>query len=74
MNLLPMSRRLNRECPWNAPAKPGATLPQDQPPIFCNYSDKIYEATANDLSDHTDCCGSECKLFHLGSCFLNSSR
>ena len=20
-----------------------------------------------DLSDHTDCCGSECKLFHLGA-------
>ena len=25
-----------------------------------------------DLSDHTDCCGSECKLFHLGACSLNS--
>ena len=23
-----------------------------------------------DLSDHTECCGSECKPFHLGSCFL----
>ena len=27
-----------------------------------------------DLSDHTDCCGSECKLFHLGACSLNSPR
>ena len=35
---------------------------------------QIYEATVNDLSDHTDCCGSECKLFHLGACFLNSPR
>ena len=26
------------------------------------------------LSDHTDCCGSECKLFHLGACSLNSPR
>ena len=38
------------------------------------YCDQIYEATVNDLSDHTDCCGSECKLFHLGACFLNSPR
>ena len=28
----------------------------------------------NDLSDHTDCCGSECKLFHLGAYFFNSPR
>ena len=27
-----------------------------------------------DLSDHTDCCGSECKLFHVGACSLNSPR
>ena len=27
-----------------------------------------------DLSDHTDCCGSECKLFHVGACSLNSLR
>ena len=27
-----------------------------------------------DLSDHTDCCGSECKLFHLGACSPNSLR
>ena len=77
MNLLPMSRRLNRGCPvgeiGNAPAKPGAILPQDQLPLFRNYSDKIYDDTVNDLSDHTDCCGSECKLLHLGSCFFNSS-
>ena len=25
-----------------------------------------------DLSDHTECCGSECKPFHLGSCFNSS--
>ena len=79
MNLLPMSRRLNREsepmsrrrnreCPFA-----GAILPQDQLPLFRNYSDKMYEETVNDLSDHTDCCGSECKLFHLASCFFNSS-
>ena len=30
--------------------------------------------TVNDLSDHTDCCGSECKLFHLSSCFFFFSR
>ena len=27
-----------------------------------------------DLSDHTDCCGSECKMFHVGACSLNSPR
>ena len=27
-----------------------------------------------DLSDHTDCCGSECKLFHVVACSLNSYR
>ena len=26
----------------------------------------------NDLSGHTDCCGSECKLFHLGLLLCNS--
>ena len=26
------------------------------------------------LSDHTDCCGSECKLSHVGACSLNSPR
>ena len=25
-----------------------------------------------DVSDHTDCCGSECKLFQVGACSLNS--
>ena len=25
-----------------------------------------------DLSGHTECCGSECKPFHLGSLFRNS--
>ena len=27
-----------------------------------------------DLSDHTDCCGSECKLFHVGACSFNLPR
>ena len=27
-----------------------------------------------DLSDHTDCCGSECKLFHVVACTFNSCR
>ena len=46
MNLLPMSRRLNRESApmsrrlnGNAPAKPGAILLQDLIPFFCNYTD-----------------------------------
>ena len=54
--------------------KPGATLLQDRPAICWYHSDQIYEAMVNDLSDHTDCCGSECKLFHLGAYFFNSPR
>ena len=60
-NSVPMSRRLNRE----APAKPGAALSLDLLPLSwanCNSLGLVL-----DLSDHTDCCGSECKLFHLGA-------
>ena len=31
-----------------------------------------YGAVVKDLSGHTDCCGSECRLFHLGSIVYNS--
>ena len=33
---------------------------------------EIRRCLVNDLSGHTDCCGSECKLFHLGSLVYNS--
>ena len=32
------------------------------------------EGLSHGPSDHTDCCGSECKPFHLGACSLNSPR
>ena len=33
---------------------------------------EIRGCLVNDLSGHTDFCGSECKLFHLGSLVYNS--
>ena len=38
------------------------------------FFDKIYEETVNDLSAHTDCCGSKCKLFHLDAWFFNLAQ
>ena len=72
MNLLPMSRRLNRECPCEARGYL-ASGPTSILPLLLRHWGYMSD-TVNDLSDHTDCCGSECKLFHLGSCFFNSSR
>ena len=65
-----MSRRLNRE---DAPAKPGAFWNTNYvfsmtPPSMLD----LRRCLVNDLSGHTDCCGSECKLFHLGSLLPNS--
>ena len=56
-----MSRRLNRESPCEARGlfTPGPTL-------FSLHM-LIDLELVMDLSDHTDCCGSECKLFHLGA-------
>ena len=63
-NSVPMSRRLNRE----APAKPGAFLLLDLLPLsWAKLHMLIDLGLVMDLSDHTDCCGSECKLFHLGA-------
>ena len=67
-----MSRRLNREsCPcksqgphelWIKYVFNARHLPQLE----------LRGCLVNDLSGHTDCCGSECKLFHLGSLVCNS--
>ena len=63
-NSVPMSRRLNRE----APAKPGAFLLLDLLPLSWAKLHMLFDlGLVMDLSDHTDCCGSECKLFHLGA-------
>ena len=40
-------------------------------PFLCPDFD-LRRCLVNDLSGHTDCCGSECKLFHLGSFVCNS--
>ena len=66
-----MSRRLSR----NAPAKPEACLLPDQCPFSLRLCKRfLMRGLVMDLSDHTDCCGSECKLFHVGACSLNSPR
>ena len=66
-NGMPMSRRLNRE----APAKPGASLPLDLLPLSWTKLHMLIDlGLVMDLSDHTDCCGCECKLFHLGAFLL----
>ena len=80
MNLLPMSRRLNRESEpmshWECPCEARGYLasgPTSFLPLLLILWGSMSD-TVNDLSDRTDCCGSECKLFHLVSCFFNSSR
>ena len=58
------------------PLRSQGLLFQDHLPFVRNYigsDDPISCDMVNDLSGHTDCCGSECKLFHLGSCLLNST-
>ena len=67
-----MSRRLNRESPCEARGllTPGPTS---------SFLDKLANALliwglVMDLSDHTDCCGSESKLFHAVACSFNSHR
>ena len=58
-----------------APAKPGAFLLLDLLSLsWANLQMLIELGLVMDLSDHTDCCGSECKLFHLGAGSLNSPR
>ena len=67
-----MSRRLNRE---SYPCKS-----QGLSGTWTNYIFSIpllslldlRRCLVNDLSGHTDCCGSECKLFHLDSLLCNS--
>ena len=65
-----MSRRLNRE---TTPAEARGFLAHGP----TTYSMSLFvtclrRCLVNDLSGHTDCCGSECKLFHLGSLLCNS--
>ena len=63
-NSVPMSRRLNRESPCEAR---GLLTPGPTSSFLGNLQMLIDLGLVMDLSDHTDCCGSECKLFHLGA-------
>ena len=63
-NSAPMSRRLNRESPCEAR---GLLTPGPTSSFLGNLQMLIDLGPVMDLSDHTDCCGSECKLFHLGA-------
>ena len=57
-----MSRRLNRECPCEAR---GLLAPG---PISLHSTTlEMFLDEGLGHGDHTDCCGSECKLFHLGA-------
>ena len=67
-----MSRRLNREsCPCKSQGPPGTwTNYVSAVPLLPLLN--IRKCLVNDLSGHTECCGSECKLFHLGAIVFNS--
>ena len=66
-----MSRRPNRECPCEAR---GLLAPGPMSFLSTTLECFLMRGLVMDLSDHTDCCGSECKLFHVGACSLNSPR
>ena len=65
-NSVPMSRRLNRESPCEA----RGLLYWTYFLFLTNLQMLLIWGWVMDLSDHTDCCGSECKQFHLVVCTL----
>ena len=65
-----MSRRLNREsCPCTSQGLSGLWTVFSIP--LLSLVD-LRRCLVNDLNGHTDFCGSECKLFQLGSLLCNS--
>ena len=58
------------------PLQSRVSLQMDQLCITCAIPPTFYEyrCLVFDLSGQTDCCGGECKLFHVGSsCVIQSS-